>query len=204
MIFLDANMPGKNGAWLAERVKELHIAVVFLTYDPAHAVDAFKLEAFDYILKPIDINEVNRITFKYLKLKTQFYQKSIMPAATTAKHDHKTNSHILKRIFINTVKKMIVVVLADVQYLTAHGNYTSFHLMNEDKIVSSKHIKIYDQMLNNHPDFLRIHRSCIINKNSIKSLINRGHNQTFIEMADGSQHKISAIRKQEVINELER
>lgn len=78
-----------------------------------------------------------------------------------------------KRLIIPTKEKSHIVRLDDIVYLTSKANYTHFIISNGDTIISSKTIKIYDDYVAGHPDFMRIHKSYIINKNYAKTLHQR-------------------------------
>lgn len=90
-----------------------------------------------------------------------------------------------KRLLIPTKEKVHIVKLEDIVYLTSKANYTHFIVNNEEVIISSKTIKVYDDYVTKHPDFMRIHKSYIINKNYAKTLHQR-QRTLYVTMSTGN------------------
>ena len=105
------------------------------------------------------------------------------------------NKSFPRRIFINTLHKTSVVNLDEVMYLQSSGAYTIFKLANGSSITSSKLLKTYEAALEQHPSFARVHRTHMVNKSYVKSIL-RSKQKTSLQMNDGAEMEVSpAIRE---------
>jgi len=191
VIFLDIEMPRMNGFDMLEQFDKLFFDVVFCTAYDQFAIKAFKYSALNYLLKPIDPddlkNTVARIEErKSVPSKEQFQlllQNINQPAKTTP-----------QRIALTTNDGMIFVPTQDILYCEAESNYTKVVLANGKKVVVSKVLKDIDEALSG-PDFCRVHSSFLINVNRIKKYV-RGDGGYLI-MDDDTNISISRNRRQE-------
>lgn len=158
LIFLDIQMPDGSGFDLLKSLTGPYPHVVFVTAHDEYALDAFKYSAIDYLIKPIDIQDLasaldkakERIELDTFKLQIEILGDSF----------HKRTSS--ERIVLRDSESVHVILLKDVLWCSAEGSYTFFHLTDGKKIVVSKNLKEYESLLAAH-NFYRIHRSYLIN-----------------------------------------
>ena len=190
LLFLDVEMPLENGFDLLDRLSPFSFEVVFLTAFDQYAIKAIKYNAFDYLLKPLDIDALKECM---QKLKTKL----------KATHQSGKNEELISKIIDTSVKPtrvgfptlngLVFLQISDIVRCEANGSYTKIYLSGKKNILVSKSLKHIEQML---PEslFYRIHHSNLINMNFIKSYTKgRGGN---VEMMDGAIIEVSARRKE--------
>lgn len=155
VLFLDVELAnGVNSFELLREIPDWEGKIVFITAHKDYAIDAIKAKAYDYLLKPISIEE---LTDSVNKLYDSFEGYNDEPkTATPAKpfaHDFITIYHL---------SEIQLIRLDEIMYLASSGNYTEFFLKDGSSTVSSKIIKIYEGMLHGR-GFIRIHNSYVIN-----------------------------------------
>jgi two-component system, LytTR family, response regulator len=202
IVFLDVEMPGKDGIWLADKLKEKEIAIVFLTSHTQYAIHAFEACALDYIVKPADDSSISKMIRKYgvFRHGAENFQKEQI---SELQERYEQPSKVPQRIFVNIVGQTRIVKLEEVLYFMANANYTIIVMKDGSRLTTSKTIKKYDEAIAGHPDFLRIHRSYIVNKNSVSSIIKKGkQHRFFVEMCNNDRLEISYVRKDEILDQL--
>jgi two-component system LytT family response regulator len=161
VVFLDIEMPRMDGFEMLHRLPEKNFHLIFTTAYDQYAIKAIKYAAFDYLLKPIEIEElqqaVKRIGEKKLNKSSSNQLELLLENMLPKKSSY-------QRIAIPTSEGLQFIKLNEIVYLEANNNYTYFHLAGNQKYIVSRTLKDFEEML---PDetFLRIHNSYIINKN---------------------------------------
>jgi two-component system LytT family response regulator len=159
LVFLDVEMDDGTGIELASKLESYSFQLVFITAHDKYAVNAFKLSAIDFLLKPIDaedlINAVVRaeknIKTKTLELQFKILQESISSIAVSD-----------KKIVLKDNESIYFVKVSDIVRCKAEGPYTEFYLMSDQKIIISKSLKEYEDVLEPF-GFVRTHHSHLIN-----------------------------------------
>ena len=192
LVFLDIEMPGKDGFSMLESLPELNFEVIFVTAFSGYAVKAIKFSALDYIVKPIDTMELLRAVDKASKKKRE-RQKNIR-MANLIENQHKEEHK--KTLALPLSDKIEFVEVSNIIRCQADGNYTMFHLRNGEKLLISKTLKEYDELLSSF-NFLRVHQSHLINLDEIKSFIKTDGG--YILMKDGTNITISRQRREMVL-----
>ncbi len=184
-LFLDVQMPTIGGFQFLEQLKTTDFAIIITTAYDEYAIKALKHDAIDYLLKPIDTDDLRTSIAKIKK-----YSERIINAEKFERMLTNFNSKFnKKRITINTDGKLLFLDVDDIIYVESDGNYSTLYLQNTKKIVVTKKLKEVDAMLPEHY-FFRIHNSYIINLNKIKAFIK---NEGYVIM--DSDHKIPVARK---------
>ncbi len=199
VIFLDISMPGENGFDLLSSLPKNIYHVVFITAHNDYAIKAFREAAVDYLLKPVDSDElihaVSRVKDRLAKQNTidLKYEKSIKDIL-----DKFTNPNKLNRIAVPHLEGIHFILAKDIVYMEADSNYTIFHLLNGGKIVASKTMAEFEQQL---PEgFFRIHKSFHINLSHVADYIKKDGNSVI--MNDGVSLPVSRRKIQELMQAL--
>jgi two-component system LytT family response regulator len=201
LAILDVEMPGKNGLWLAEQIKETDTSVVFLTAFPDHSLKAFDACAIHYLLKPITIDELKNVIDRFYARKGYMVSGQNEQIAELINNYFNKTSYP-KRIFVNNLHITTVVNLDDVLYMISSGSYTIIKLANGTKLTASRLLKTYSDVLLSHPDFLRIHRAHLVNKQHIKAVLRSMHKVSLL-MSDGDQLEVSPQKREEIYRLIE-
>lgn len=191
VVFLDIEMPKMNGFDMLEKFDRLTFDVVFCTAYDQFAIKAFKYSALNYLLKPVDPDDlkatISRIEERKLAPTREQFQMLLenirLPAPVTP-----------ARIALTTSDGLVFVPTSDIIYCEAESNYTNVVLIGGKKILVSKVLKEIDEALSG-PDFYRVHSSFLININHIKKFV-RGDGG-YIIMDNDATVSISRNRKQE-------
>lgn len=200
ILLLDIEMPGKNGLFVAEQLKGSNTLIVFLTNFTEHSISAFNLFALHYLLKPLTgdalLEVINR--YKYITAAQSSRQKEQMEELGDY---FRKNLKYPTRIFINTQKEIIVLPLNEIVYLSAEGSYTSFHLNDGKTLISGKNLKTYASVIEQHPDFVRVHRSYIINQGYLEKIEKKKSGLNF-HFRSGEVLVMNSFRKEEWFDKL--
>lgn len=198
LVFLDVQMPGGDGFSLLEKFDTIKFHIVFVTAFDQFAIKAIKFSAIDYLLKPVNIDEVIETVNKFKKGQVvhehSFKNHSLLQFLL--KNANYPGKKIWDTIALPTAQAVLYVKLDDIIYVEADNNYSVFHLDNKEKIMVSYTLKTYEEILCEH-HFMRVHNSHIINLNKVKKFI-RGKNG-FAEMSNGKQIEVSSKKKDEFL-----
>lgn len=191
VVFLDIEMPHMNGFDMLEQFDRLNFDVVFCTAYDQFAIKAFRYSAVNYLLKPIDPDDLKE-TIRRLE------EKRSSPAREQIElliqNIRQSNRQSLQRIALTTGDGLFFAETKDIIYCQAESNYTNIVLTGGRKILVSKVLKEIDEILSG-PDFYRIHNSYLINLNHIQKFV-RGEGG-YVIMDDGTSIGISRNRRQE-------
>ena len=196
IVFLDIEMPYQNGFELLKSLPEILFDIVFTTAYDKYAIQAIKFSALDYLLKPIDADELKE-TFN------RFIQKSIINQnkEATVKNlleNLQQENKIWHKLALPTTSGMQFFLPKDIIRCEGMSNYTKFYFSNHHNITTSKTIKEYEEVLLPHK-FIRIHKSHLINAAFVSAYSNQTGN---LILQDGSTVEVSRRRKKEVLEEL--
>lgn len=191
IVLLDIQMPDGTGFDLLNLIKNKSFKVIFITAHEEFAIKAIKFSAFDYILKPVDLEELERAIKGALdEINSEKDIKS------TSQYKALNNNLLPKekrRLVLKTQESIHVVDLKDIIRCEADRNYTSFYLSNKSKILVSKTLKEYDLLLAPH-NFLRVQQSHLINLDFVNRY-DKGQGGAVV-MKDGSQVPLSQSKRE--------
>jgi two-component system, LytTR family, response regulator len=157
LVFLDIEMGEENGFELFEYFQNPKFETIFCTAYSDYALRAFEVAAVDYILKPLSISKVIASVEKAIKIAGQ---NQIIERISSLKESLNLNK--LQKIALPMADGLIFVQLADILYFEADGSYTQV-VTSTGKILVSKKIKDFEDLLNNDTRFYRVHRSYLVN-----------------------------------------
>lgn len=172
LIFLDIAMPGENGFELIPIAQSSNASIIFTTAYDQYAIKAIKANALDYLLKPIDIDELKVAVDKATKfIKLNKVENNRNESLKNLANDLKDRTSI-KKITLPSGQGYRLVDIDEIIHIEADSNYSVFHLKNLEKIAVSKVLKEYEEILPEH-QFVRIHKSSIVNLKYIKEYTNK-------------------------------
>ncbi len=196
LVFLDVQIHDKTGFELLKLLPEINFAVIFTTAHDKYAVQAFKFSAVDYLLKPIDPDDLLQ---SIEKLKQKIEKDDISKKMEVLFHNLKNTPGTSKRISIPTVNGFVFVQVSDIIRCQSEINYTTVFLKDKQKITVAKTLKEFEDMLSIY-QFFRVHNSHLINLGFIKSY-NKGKGGA-VTMMDNTEIEISTRRKDEFLKKL--
>lgn len=193
LVFLDVSMPHEDGFELLKKFDKLFFEVIFITAYEQYALKAIKVCALDFLLKPLDIAEVRNAVEK---AEHNIAEKNDNHLLAQLLHNLNTPKTGHNKIAVPTRTGLDFIKLEDIIRLEAESNYTVIHLPAAKKIVSTRHLKEYEDIL--PPDhFFRAHHSHIIN---LAHIINYYKGEGgYVKMADGSTVDIAKRKKKDFL-----
>jgi two-component system LytT family response regulator len=192
VVFLDIQLQDGTGFDILEILGSISFQVIFTTASDEFAIKAFKFSAVDYLLKPVDPDELIVAVQKVSKV-NHSTQENYDLLLDTVKEQSAP-----KRMALHTLEKIHVTDIADIVRCESNGNYTTFYFKDGQKLLVTKTLKEYDQMLSEYK-FARVHQSHLINAQQIKEFVKVDGG--YIVMRDGSKIPVS-LRKKSVVMKL--
>ncbi len=201
LVFLDIQMPGKTGFDLLSSFGKTDFGVIFTTAYQEYAIRAFRFSAIDYLLKPIDPDELQAAVYKY---KAQV--ATVSPQQLQILQEHMDSPHPAglkqrtpnggQRIALPTAEGIHFLAMTDIIQCESLGSYTKFHVVGGKPIVVSRLLKEYEEILDNYY-FFRIHQSNIVNLEHIKRYVKGDGGQVWL--SNGAEVEVSRRRKDEFL-----
>jgi len=195
LVFLDIEMPGGNGFSMLESLGQINFEVIFVTAFDHYGIKAVKFCALDYLLKPIDLLELTQAVEKVVQRLAEKSENLRMKTMLSNQKSKLSNP----KIAIPLSDKIEFVEVSNIVRCEGDGNYTNFFLKKGEKIIASKTLKEFDELLSDY-NFLRVHQSHLINLNEVKSYIKTDGG--YIKMKDGSTVSIARLRREMVLDRL--
>jgi two-component system LytT family response regulator len=166
VVFLDIKMQRETGFDLLARIPEINFEVIFTTAYSEYAIKAFRFSAIDYLLKPIDIEELKLALSKV----TRKLNDDISSRLTHLLQNLRSTTSENYKLALPTSDGLFFVKVSDIVYCEASSNYTEIITSDGKKHIVSRTLKEYDDLLTDH-NFYRIHNSYLINLNAIKKYV---------------------------------
>jgi len=193
LVFLDVEMPHADGFQLLGRFKKIDFDVIFTTAYNEYALKAIKHSAIDYLLKPIDKDELIEAVKKCEEKHSTGQNDFIKIENLLASLGH---SQKVQKLPVPTIEEILYIDIDTIVRFEADSNYTLIFQKNGKKITSSKTLKDYEMMLTGHP-FFRVHKTHFINLSQITKYI-KGDGG-FVVMTDGATIEVSRQKKAELL-----
>jgi len=192
VVFLDIAMPVMNGFEMLQHLTYKSFDVIFTTAYDEYAIKAFKVNAIDYLLKPIDIDEmveaVNKVVLKQKKDKQYSRIDEVLNSIETPTIKK-------EKVALPIDGKIQMIPFESIIYCESESNYTFIHFENR-KVILSKTLKEVEKLIN-HNDFFRVQNSFLVNLNHIKEYV-RGEGGELI-MSNGDEVRVSRNKKEELL-----
>lgn len=199
LVFLDIQMPTGSGFTLLKKFREISFEVIFITGFDQYAINAIKFNALDYLLKPVDIHELQMAVQKAIarmQNKTD-NRKQIVNLVT----DYETQTEE-KQIALHKNDVVRLIKISQISHIESSGNYSHIFTTENETLTSSKTLKEFEDYLTAFNFFLRIHKNCILNIRQVQQY-SKG-DPCFITTINGATLEISRRKKQEVLSILKR
>ena len=185
LIFLDIQMPDMNGFTVLSMLKKVPYIIFTTAYDQ-YAIKAFEVNAVDYLLKPFDEDRIDIALKRALQLKKEkretFIEDKIQKLIKTYESD---SSQYLSKISIQNKGREVLIFMDDVIYFQSDGNYIRIITENKTHLYRKTMNSLYETI--DDEQFLRIHRSIIIQKVYIEKTIYLGNNKFVFHLKNGKQ-----------------
>lgn len=195
VVFLDIHLQRETGFDLLTRLKDFDFEVIFTTAYSEYAIKAFKFSAIDYLLKPIDIEELKASIAKVEKRKSD----NIAARIEQLMQNLKSGSSDNYKLALPTSDGLVFVKVPDILYCEASSNYTEIVMSDSKKYIVSRTLKEYEDMLVDQ-NFYRIHHSYLINLNAIKKYV-RGDGG-YVVMSNDKSLDVSKRKKDGFLNRM--
>jgi len=194
LVFLDRKMPKKDGFRLLESLSEINFEVIIVTAYNQYAIKAIRFCAVDYLLKPIDINELtNAVENVSQRISQKLENDRLRQLANFL------NNNAPKKIGLASQHRVDFVEISKICRCESDDNYTHFFLDNGEKMTVSKTLKEFEELLVDY-GFIRIHQSHLVNSSHIKSY--QKSDGGYITMDDGAVIPISRTRRNDIIGRI--
>lgn len=194
VVFLDVEMPKMNGFEMLEKLSSVNFHLIFTTSYDQYALKAFRFSAIDYLLKPVDREElqkaIKKVTERSMPIADQLQ-------ILLQKVNHPGNP--VNKIALPTMEGLQMVLVESILYCESDDNYTILILKNNTKLVVSRTLKEVEEMLQEH-SFVRVHRSYLVNINEIEKYI-KGEGG-YLLMTNGAMVDVSRNKKELLLRKL--
>ncbi len=196
LVFLDIEMPHLNGFALLQELRPFHFEVIFTTSYDQYAIQAIRFSALDYLLKPVDAEELKAAVEKFMQRATPSLPQQLDILLSRL---DRTNTTSTGRIALPTMEGLQIIAVSDIIYCSSSSNYTILILSNKQKLTISRTLKEVEEMLETHR-FLRVHHSYLVNLDEVRTYV-RGEGGSLI-MSDGSSVDVSRSKKESLLKKL--
>ncbi len=194
ILFLDIQMMDGSGFDLLDILKEIRFKIIFITASDAHAIKAFRYAAIDYLLKPVDPDQLKEALEKFRQNRIDENEKyKLLNESLKLNKQH-------ERLALHSQDKIHIVNIKDIIRCESDGNYTNFNFSGGKIMLVAKTLKEFEDLLTEN-GFFRVHQSHLINTKFIKEFIKTDGG--YFLMTDGSTVPVSTRKRAEVMKMLE-
>lgn len=195
IVFLDVEMPKMNGFEMLEQLQEIKFHLIFTTSYDQYALKAIRFSAIDYLLKPIDREELKRAVEK---VKDRF-QIPVPQQLELLLQKFKQPSNPVNKIALPTMEGLQMIPIETIVSCESDDNYTNIKLKNGKKLLVTRSLKEIEESLEQH-SFIRVHRSYLVNLNEIEKYI-KGEGG-YLVMSDGASIDVARNKKEGLLRKL--
>ena len=197
IVFLDVEMPDGTGFDLLQKLKPVFFKVIFITAYHEFSIKAFKYSAIDYILKPIDKKDLQDAIHR---AKEEVDKESLITKLNSLFSNINATNQLPRKLVLKTAERIFSLDINEIVRCEADKNYTQFFLIDGKKILVSKTMKEYSELLPK-PQFFRAHHSHLINMNHFDYFLKTDGGM--IIMKDHSKVPLSSRKKDDLIKWIE-
>ena len=198
IVFLDVQLNDGTGFDLLAQMENVDFEVIFTTAFDNYAIQAFKFSALDYLLKPLEQEDLDNAMERLISQKGL---KNASRKIETLLYNFKKNIHQEKRLAIPTLEGLHMIEVNKITHLQSDANYTHIHILPNKRITAPKTLKYFEGILGDGP-FFRVHKSHLINLSFVTSYL-KGKGG-YVVLSDGSKLEVAVRRKDELLKRLNR
>lgn len=196
IVFLDIEMPKMSGFEMLEKLPEINFNLIFTTSYDQYAIKAIRFSALDYLLKPVDREELQQAVQKVVnRSKDQIPQQLKILLQKISQPPAR-----VQRIALPTMEGLQLIPIDSIVSCSSSSNYSIFHLKDNQKITVSRTLKETEEMLEEH-SFIRVHNSFVVNLNEISKYV-KGEGG-YLVMSDGTTIDVSRSKKEILFQKLQ-
>ena len=188
LVFLDIEMPNYAGYEITSFFDKIGFEIIFITAYDHYAVKAFEVSALDYLLKPIDIDRLKEAVNRFIEK-----EKSRDLVKNYEVFLENVNEEAIQKIIVSINSGQKVVGVNEIVAIEANESYSIIHESNK-QYVYSKNLKHFEKLLDQNKNFIRIHKSWIINTNHLEIY---SRSKLTVQMSNGLEAKLSKYKKQQ-------
>ncbi len=196
LVFLDVQIGEETGFDLLRKLDDVPFEVIFTTAFEKYAVQAFKFSAVDYLLKPVDPDDLREAINK---LQDKLSKQEMSQKLDVLFHNLKNIEGASKKITVPTLNGLMFLPVRDIIRCEADVNYTHIFLRDKQKITVAKTLKEFEELLNEY-NFFRVHNSHLVNLACVKEY-SKGKGG-YVTLTDNSEIEVSERRKNEFLKRL--
>ncbi len=197
IVYMDIELSDGTGFEVLSQISNMNFSLIFCTGHNEFAIQAFKYNAIDYILKPPDIEEVISSTNKAID------NLNLKQKDTAFKHllsFYQNADKVNEKIILKTSSDIYIILIQDIYHCESDGSYTTFNTIDDRKITVSKSLKEYESILNTH-NFIRPHQSHLVNLNYVQRI--HKADGGYLVLKNGKEIPISTRKKESIIKALD-
>ena len=196
LLFLDIQMPQMTGLEMLQHIDLVHSpAIIFSTAYDQYALQAFDVHAVDYLLKPYDFERFEIAVQKVLeKLTAKKYSNQAMTELLQAWQGPEKKLEVL---WVHQGSKLLPIEVNSIEYLESDGNYVLIHSQGRKHMLRQSLSELHEKL--NHPQFVRVHRSYVVNQLYISELYPKSHGDLFAILKSGAKITVSRRYKEQLI-----
>lgn len=195
LVFMDIEMPHMNGFELLEKIPEVNFELVFTTSYDQYAIKAIRFSALDYLLKPIDREELVKAVQKAVQR-----QQRPLPQQLEILLQRLHQPSFISKIALPTMDGLLMIPVENIISCESDSNYTIIFQKNNQKTIASRTMKEVEEILEDHA-FLRVHHSYLVNLNEVNKYV-KGEGG-YLVMSNGTKIDVSRSRKEMLLKKLQ-
>lgn len=198
LVFLDIQMSGMSGFDVLQQVSPVNFEVIFVSAHDQYAIKAIKFSALDYLLKPVDVDDLNHAL---QKVKERLRNKSNVHQYQSVLNNIKYRSEKIKKLAVPSLEGIDFFDIDDIIYCKAEGSYTTLYLVNKQSKITSRNLKDFENFLVDS-GFCRVHHSFLINMKHVQRYV-KGEGG-YVVLSENHHVDISRRKKEEFLALLDR
>jgi len=199
VVFLDIQMPGGNGFSLLKKFEEVPFDVVFVTSYDKYALEAIRLSALYYLMKPVEVDDLKEAVERVKRnaIKNGNQRDKLVNLLFNL-----DGAGLERRMAIHYNDRVKLLQLADITHFEGERNYTTIHTVDKEKYKSAKNLGSFEETLEGYPQFFRVSKACMINLNYVTNY-SKGE-PCVLTVANEFSYEISRRKKQEFLDRLKK
>ena len=192
IVFLDVEMPGMNGFEMLKKLQAINFEIIFITAHDHYAIRAIRFSAIDYLLKPVDATSLQEALDRVIEKKRKHIE---IPQRQLEIVNHPAGKQ-MDNLAVPTMEGLLFISLQDIVSCESDDKYTMIFLADKKKVVASRTLGDFEEILSKH-GFFRIHKSYLINLKHLRKYL-RGEGGQVV-MSNGATLDVSRRKKEELM-----